>query len=58
MGRRNIIKVVWRLLAKALGQKEGTTDKEADIVAGLRLAFVLLNVVTCCFIIANAIHHW
>jgi hypothetical protein len=41
-----------------MGQKEGNNDKEADIVAGIRLAFVLLNVVTCCFIIANAVRHW
>ena len=49
---------MWRLIAKSLGDKEGKTDREADIVAAIRLTIVGINVITCFFIIANAVHHW
>lgn len=48
----------WRLWAKAIGQKEGTTNWEADIVAGIRTVLVLVNIITCVFIIAGIIRHW
>lgn len=48
----------WRLWALSLGEKLGDNDKEADIVAMLRSAVVLLNLVTCLFIIAGVIHNW
>jgi hypothetical protein len=48
----------WRLWALSLGEKLGDNDKEADIVAMLRSAVVLLNLVTCMFIIAGVIHNW
>lgn len=49
---------MWRLLAKALGEKAGKTNKESDIIALIRLCIIGLNAITCLFIIANAIHHW
>ena len=49
---------MWRLLAKSLGEKDGATDREADKIAIIRSCIVLLNAVTCCFIIAGNIHNW
>ena len=48
----------WRLWAKALGEKSGNTDQEADRVAFIRTAIVLTYVVTNCFIVAGVIRHW
>ncbi len=47
----------WALWAKSLGAKVGT-QRDADKVAVLRTIFLLLNALTCVFIIANVIHHW
>jgi hypothetical protein len=49
---------MWRLWAKALGQKEGITDSEADVVAVFRTAIVALYIVTNLFIIAGILRHW
>ena len=49
---------MWRLLAKALGQKSGNDDNEADQVACIRLVIVLSYIITNCFIIAGVIRHW
>lgn len=51
-------KTVWRLLAKALGEKASKCNKEADRVALIRLLMFLSILVTNCFIVANAIRHW
>lgn len=51
-------KTVWRLLAKALGEKASKCDKEADRVALIRLVMFLSIFITNCFIVANAIRHW
>ena len=48
---------LWRLWAKSLGEKVGY-DREADVVAIMRSCIILLNLITCCFIIANVIRHW
>ena len=50
--------IMWRLWAKALGQKEGITDSEADVVAAVRTAIVALYIVTNLFIIAGIMRHW
>lgn len=52
------MKNIWRLWAKALGEKASTDDTEADKIALIRTVLVVVNFVTCFFIIANAIHHW
>jgi len=49
---------MWRLWAKALGQKEGITDSEADVVAAIRTTVVALYIVTNLFIIASIVRHW
>jgi len=48
----------WKLWAKSLGEKASDDKKEADTVALIRTIIVLINTITCFFIIANAIHHW
>jgi len=48
----------WRLLAKALGEKAGKNDREADKIALIRLTMFLSIFITNCFIVANAIRHW
>ena len=51
-------KHMWNLWAKAVGEKTGNTDSDADKVAVIRTIIVVVNFATCLFIIANAIHHW
>lgn len=52
------MKQYWRLWAKAIGEKEGTTDAEADKIALIRTVIVLVNFITCFVIIAGNIHNW
>jgi hypothetical protein len=52
------MKQIWRLWAKALGEKTGTTDSEADTVALVRTFIVLTYIITNLFIIAGVIRHW
>ena len=49
---------LWRWWALSLGEKLGDNDREADCVAMLRSAVVLLNLITCLFIIAGVVHNW
>ena len=53
-----MLKKLWRLWAKAIGEKEGTTDAEADRIAMIRTVIVGVNFITCFFIIAGNIHNW
>jgi hypothetical protein len=46
------------LLAKALGEKVGNTDEEADRVAYIRICIVAIYVIANIFIIAGVIRHW
>ena len=55
---RTKVKQTWRLWAKALGEKTGNTDSEADRVAYIRTVVVLTYIVTNCFIVAGVIRHW
>lgn len=52
------IKGAWRLWAKAIGEKEGTTDREADKIAIIRSVIVLVNFITCFVIVAGNINNW
>lgn len=52
------MKQFWRVWAKALGEKSGRDDLEADRVALVRTLIVLFYVVTNFFIIAGVIRHW
>lgn len=48
----------WRLWAKALGEKTGTSDAEADYIAIIRSVIVMCYIITNLFIIAGVIRHW
>ena len=52
------MKRFWRVWAKALGEKSGKSDKEADFIAIIRTLIFTQLVVTNCFIIAGNIRHW
>ena len=49
---------IWRLCAKALGQKASDSDSEADIVAWIRTLILVTYLVTNCFIVAGVVRHW
>jgi hypothetical protein len=49
---------LWRIWAKALGEKSGATDREADKVAIVRTCIVMSYILTNCFIVAGVIRHW
>jgi hypothetical protein len=55
---RTKVKTYWRLWAKAIGEKTGSTDAEADKIAFVRTAIVLCYIITNAFIIAGVIRHW
>lgn len=49
---------MFRLWAKALGEKASLNNDEADTVAWIRTLLISQAVITNMFIIANAIRHW
>jgi len=49
---------MWRLWAKALGEKSGNTNNEANKIAIIRTVIVLCYIITNAFIIAGVIRHW
>lgn len=49
---------MWRLWAKALGEKSGNTDNEANKIAIIRTAIVVCYLITNVVIIAGVIRHW
>ena len=53
-----MIKKWWRVWAKALGEKSGKSDKEADFIAIIRTLIFTQLVITNCFIISGNILHW
>jgi hypothetical protein len=55
---RTKAKQFWRLWAKALGEKAGVTDQEADKIALVRTFIVLTYIITNLFIIIGVIRHW
>jgi hypothetical protein len=48
----------WHLWAKALGEKAGNSDGEADRIAMIRTAIVLVYIITNIVIIAGVVRHW
>tara|TARA_A200000159_G_scaffold110576_1_gene103599 strand:+ start:18626 stop:18871 length:246 start_codon:yes stop_codon:yes gene_type:complete len=52
------IRKAWRVWAKALGQKDGRNDREADTIAGIRTLIFVSYMVTNIAIVANAVRHW
>jgi len=51
-------KTLWRIWAKALGEKSGKDDREADTIAWIRTLIFVSYLVTNVAIVANAIRHW
>ncbi len=49
---------MWRIWAKALGEKYGRTDREADTIAGIRTLIFISYLVTNLFIISGVVRHW
>ncbi|MFA5758730.1 MAG: hypothetical protein WC942_05145 [Clostridia bacterium] len=49
---------MWRLWAKALGEKSGSSTQEADKVAAIRTLIVLVNLITNTIIVCGVIRHW
>jgi hypothetical protein len=54
----SVLAKFWRIWAKALGEKAGKSDKEADRVALIRTLIVLCYIITNIFIVAGVIRHW
>ena len=53
-----IMKKLWRVWAKALGEKAGATDKESDTIAIIRTIIVLSYIATNICIVAGIVRHW
>jgi hypothetical protein len=49
---------MWRLWAKALGEKASQDNREANIVAVIRTFILVLYMLTNLFIVAGVIRHW
>ena len=49
---------LWRLWAKALGEKSGADNRESDKIALIRTVVVGVNFITCLLIIGGIIRHW
>ena len=53
-----MMRKIWTLWAKSLGDKSSELDREADIIAIMRTLIVLVNFITCMFIVINIIRKW
>ena len=51
-------KSLWRLWAKAIGEKASKDDRESDHVAGIRTVIFGTYLLTNLFIIAGVVRHW
>lgn len=49
---------MWRLWAKALGEKASDCNHESDKVAVIRTIIILGYMITNAFIVAGVIRHW
>ena len=49
---------MWEIWWKALGQKEGKNNREADAVAVIRTLILLGYMITNSFIMAGVVRHW
>ena len=58
--KENKFKLAWVIWVLAInGELDINCFKKSEIIAySLRTLFVLLNIVTCFFIMSNIIHHW
>lgn len=51
-------KTLWRLWAKAIGEKASKCDKESDRIAIIRTVIFATYLITNLFIVAGVIRHW
>jgi hypothetical protein len=51
-------KTIWRLWAKAIGEKASRCDRESDTIACIRTFIFITYLITNCFIVAGVIRHW
>ena len=51
-------KTIWRLWAKALGEKASKCDRESDTIAWIRTFIFVSYLITNAFIVAGVIRHW
>ena len=58
MSKKKKSKSLWRVWAKALGEKASDNDKESDIVAIIRTFVFLTYLITNVAIVSNAVRHW
>lgn len=58
MSKRTKHKTIWRIWAKALGEKGSKCDRESDIIAIVRTFIFLTYLITNIAIVANAVRHW
>ena len=49
---------MWRLWAKALGEKSGKDNKESDTIAIIRTFIFITYLITNIAIVTNAVRHW
>ena len=49
---------MWKIWCKALGQKEGKNNREADAVAVIRTLILLGYMITNSFIVSGVVRHW
>ena len=49
---------LWRLWAKAIGEKASDNNHEADIIAVIRTLILLSYFITNTFIIIGVLRHW
>lgn len=49
---------MWKIWCKALGRKEGRSDREADAVAIIRTVILLGYMITNGFIVSGVVRHW
>lgn len=54
----NFLQMVWRLWAKAIGEKASKKDNEADKIALIRTVIFITYLITNTFIVAGVIKHW
>jgi len=52
------MKRIWAVWAKALGEKAGDNDIEADAIAVVRTVIVLAYLITNFFIVCGVVRHW
>jgi hypothetical protein len=53
-----MLKKLWEVWAKALGEKAAKDDTTADAVAVIRTCIVLIYIITNIVIVMGVVRHW